>query len=261
MKRVLLIFTLMFSWAFAYNYSGIWINKSESRYNDPIKLKIQNHTITPFLKRGSQNIRLKSKNATDTGTGLFEAWGFGAKNLVLYIKPINSSKIKVYEKKIDTDRKIVITRSFIFVKQANIIKKLKKRFIGNWRSSNPLSAVSKLTIRLIDNNIYIRAWRKTAYGIEPLGVAKAKFYNNTLHISWYKNNLIANATIKGLNYSSLENRYNTLKLDLRIENADSGLVNREIIYFKRAKFKDFQKRYKKHIKVGPVDVNLLINSY
>jgi len=260
MKRVVLIFTLMFSWAFAYNYSGVWINKSESRYNDPIKLKIQNHTVTPFLKRGSQNIRLKAKNATDTGTGLFEAWGFGAKNLVLYIKPINSSKIKVYEKKIDTDRKIVITRSFIFVKQANIIKKLKKRFIGNWRSNSPFSTISKLTIRLIDNNIYVRAWRKTDYGEQPLGIAKAKYYNNALHITWYKNNLIVNATIRGLNYNSSINRYKTLKLDLNVRNANSGLTNRQTIYFKKSHI-NHEKRYKKHIKVGPVDVNLLINSY
>ena len=264
MKKIILLLSVLFASAFGYNYSGTWINKSESRYNDPIKLKITGTTISPFIKRGSQQVRLKAKKATQTGTGLYEAWGFGAKNLVLYIKPLNSTKIKVYEKKIDTDRKIVISRSFIFVKKGSVVKRIKKRFVGNWRSSSNFSAISKLTIREADGGIYVRAWKNGPRGVKPLGTAKAKYYNNALHITWYKGNLVVNATIKGLNYNAKTNRYRTLQLYISAKNINNGLTNRQTIYLKRARVGIPEPRfnpYKKHIKIGPVDVNLLINSY
>ena len=267
MKRVLLILSALAVSAFGYNYNGTWINKSTSKYNDPVVLKISGTTVSPYIKRGNQRIKLKSKNATNTGNGLYEAWGFGVKNLVLYIKPINSSKIKVYEKKIDTAKRIVITRSFIFTKKSAITKSIKKRYVGNWRSTGAFSAISKLTVRDVDGNLYVRAWKNTPRGQKALGLARAKYYGNALHITWYKGNLVVNATIKGLNYNSRTNRYRTLQLNLRAKNINTGITNRQIINFRRGKINIEHPIYRedrpirKHLKIGPVDVNLLINSY
>jgi len=267
MKRVLLILSALAVSAFGYNYNGTWINKSTSKYNDPIVLKISETTISPYIKRGDSKVRLKSKTATNTGNGLYEAWGFGSKNLVLYIKPINSSKIKVYEKKIDTSRHIVISRSFIFEKKAAINRSVKKRYTGNWRSTSAFSAISKLTVRNVDGSLYVRAWKNTARGQKALGLARAKYYGNALHLTWYKGNLVVNATIKGLNYNSRTNRYRTLQLNLSAKNINTGLTNRQVINFKRGRIHVGRPIYRedrpirKHLKIGPVDVNLLINSY
>ncbi len=267
MKRVLLIISALAVSAFGYNYNGTWINKSTSKYNDPVVLKISGTTVAPFIKRGDARVKLKSKDATNTGNGLYEAWGFGAKNLVLYIKPINSSKIKVYEKKIDTNRHIVISRSFIFAKRASELKTIKQRYVGNWKSTDAFSAISKLTVRYVDGNIYIRAWRNTPRGQKALGLAQAKYYNNALHITWYKGNLVVNASIKGLNYNSHINRYRTLQLNLKAKNINTGLTNRQTINFTKNKIHVGRPIYRndrpihKHLKIGPVDVNLLINSY
>ena len=267
MKRVFLILSALAVSAFGYNYSGTWVNKSTSKYNDPVILKINGTTVSPYIKRGNQRIKLKSKNATNTGNGLYEAWGFGVKNLVLYIKPINSTKIKIYEKKINTSNRTVITRSFIFAKKMGVTKSIKKRYIGNWRSTGAFSAISKLTVRNVDGNLYIRAWKNTPRGQKALGLARAKYYGNALHITWYKGNLVVNATIKGLNYNSNTNRYRTLQLDLRAKNINTGLTNRQTINFRRGKINIGRPIYRedrpirKHLKIGPVDVNLLINSY
>ena len=267
MKKILLIISALAVSAFGYNYDGTWINKSASKYNDPVVLKISGTTVSPYIKRGNQRIKLKSKNATNTGNGLYEAWGFGVKNLVLYIKPINSTKIKVYEKKIDTSRKIVITRSFIFAKKGVVTTSVKKRYVGNWRSTGAFSAISKLTVRNVDGNLYVRAWKNTQRGQKALGLAKAKYYGNALHITWYKGNLVVNATIKGLSYNSNTNRYQTLQLNLRAKNINTGLTNRQTINFRRANINIGRPTYReerpirRHLKIGPVDVNLLINSY
>lgn len=261
MKKIILLLSIFFASAFGYNYSGTWVNKSSYRYNDPTTLKISGTTITPYLSRSGQSVKLKAKKATPTGTGLYEAWGFGAKNLVLYIKPINSRQIKVYEKKIDTARKTVVTRSFIFAKKVPVTRNIKKRFLGNWKSNSAFSAISKLTIRDVDGNLYVRAWRNTPRGQRALGLARAKFYNNALHITWYKGNLVVNATIKGLNYNAKKNRYRTLQLSLSAKNINTGLTNRQTIYFSKKHLRPTPRPIKKHIKVGPVDINLLINSY
>ena len=267
MTKILLLLSALAVLAFGYNYNGTWINKSESKYNDPIVLKISGTTISPYIKRGEQRVKLKSKNATSTGNGLYEAWGFGVKNLVLYIKPINSSKIKVYEKKINTSKRTVVTRSFIFTKKASITKSIKKRYVGNWKSSDAFSAISKLTVRNVEGNLYVRAWKNTPRGQKALGLAKAKYYGNALHLTWYKRNLVVNATIRGLNYNSRTNRYRTLQLDLRAKNINTGITNRQIINFRRGNINISRPIYRedkpirKHLKIGPVDVNLLINSY
>ena len=261
MKKIIFAFLALAVSAFGFNYSGTWVNKSVAKYNDPIKLKINGNSVTPYIKRGANSVKLKRKVATNTGNGLFEAWGFGYKNLVLFIKPINSNKIKVYEKKIDTKKRIVITRSFIFKKRASLNKKLKKAFVGNWRSTDPFSAVSKLNIRVVDNQVFVRAWRKIYNHEEPLGLAEARYYNKALYITWYKGNLIVKATITGLHYDVNLNRYKTLKLSLKVKNINNGLENSQIIYFKRKTLRPPLRPFKKHIKVGPVDINLLINSY
>ena len=263
MKKLLLM-VLMFSWAFGFNYNGVWINKSAYQYNDPIKLQIKRERVTPFLYRNSKLVKLKTKKSTNTGVGLYEAWGFGYKNLVLFIKPINKNTIKVYEKKIDTNKKVVISRSFIFKRKNAIIKSIKKRFIGNWSSTDSFSAISKLTVRLLDGKVFVRAWRNTPRGQIPLGIARAKFYNNKLHITWYKGNLVVNATITGLNYNAQTNRYKTLKLYLKAKNLNNNLTNTQTIYFKKNSIDLPRPMYdgiRKHIKLGPVDINLLINSY
>ena len=261
MKKAILLFIAFTVWVFGFNYNGTWINKSVAKYNDPIKLDIKGNSVAPYLKRGNRVVKLKTKKVTNVGTGLFEAWGFGYKNLVLYIKPINSQKIRVYEKKIDTQKKQVITRSFLFVKKRAYSNRLKRAFIGNWKSTDQFSAISKLNIRVVDNQIYVRAWKHRFDRETPLGLARAKFYNNRLHITWYRGNLVVNATISGLNYNSANNRYQTLKLNLRAKNINSGLENRQIIYLRKNLLKPTPRPIQKHIKVGPVDINLLLNSY
>jgi len=261
MKKIILLLMLSAISVFGFNYNGTWINKSVAKYNDPIKLNISANNIAPYLKRGNKIVKLKTKKSTNVGTGLFEAWGFGYKNLVLYIKPINSQKIKVYEKKIDTQKKIVITRSFIFMKKSTYNNRLKKAFIGNWESTDQFSAISKLNIRVVNNKIYVRAWKQSLNRERPLGLAQAKYYNNKLHITWYRGDLVVNATISGFNYNSNNNRYQTLKLFLKAKNINSGLENRQVIYLKKRVLKPTPRPIQKHIKVGPIDINMLLNSY
>ncbi len=271
MKRVILLLTIFVAYAFGYNYTGTWINKSESSYNDPVKLEIKGTTVRPVIKRGSKVVALKSKKATKVGNELFEAWGFGSKNLVLYIKPINSNKIRVTEKKIYTNKKVVYTKTFIFTKKAAPIS-IRKRFVGNYRSSGAFSAISRVSIQNIDGKIFVRAWKRHNGRVKPLGSARAKLYNNKLHIIWKRKNLVVNATIKGYNYNSRINRYKNLELDVRAKNLKNGLTNRQTMQLRRGSVKvpprpiatpraNHPRPIYKKIKIGPVDLNLMINSY
>ena len=260
MKRVILLLAIFASMAFGYNYSGTWKNNTGASYNDPIILKISNNKVTPILKRGDKRVALKGKVATNIGNGLFEAWGHGYKNLVLLIKPINSNKLRVYAKKIDTNKKKVITKSFVFVKK-RAPKSVRKRFIGNYKSTSSFSAIKKITIREIEGKLYVRAWRNTRNGLKPLGVARAKFYNNRLHMTWNRRNLIVEATIKGYNYNKRLNRYRNLELSIKATNLNNGLTNTQTMQLRRVNVDTTPKPIYKRIKIGPVDVNLMINSY
>ncbi len=282
MKRVILLLTIFAAYAFGFNYNGTWINRSDSSYNDPIKLEIEGTRVRPSIQRGAKVFTLKSKQATQLQSGLYEAWGFGPKNLVLYIRPINSNKIKVVEKKIYTNKKKVYTKSFIFTKNRPI-QSIRKRYIGKFRSTSRFSALSRVVIRDVDGKLFVRAWRKTRNGIKPLGVARAKLYGNKLHISWNRRGLVVNATIRGYNYNSSNNRFRNLELNLKATNLNSGLTNRQTIQLKRG-VTPMPKReiysrpinkpmpkpiytapnprlIHKRVKIGPVDVNLMINGY
>jgi len=264
MKRVIFLLAVFASLAFGYNYSGIWKNSSEIGYNDPIMLKIKGNTVSPILQRGDRRVALKAKVATNVGNELFEAWGYGYKNLVLLIKPINSRKLRVVAKKIDTKRKRVYTRSFVFVKKAPP-QSIRKRFIGNYRSTSNFSAIKKIAIREVDGKLFVRAWKNTRNGLRPLGVARAKLYNNRLHMTWNRRNLVVEATIKGYNYSKRLNRYKNLELSIKATNLNNGLTNRQTMQLRRAEVRvpsqpQPQPIYRK-FKIGPVDVNLMINSY
>jgi hypothetical protein len=261
MKKVLLLLTVFASMAFGYNFNGTWKNASQSGYNDPVVLKITNNNkVSPVLKRGARRVALKSKSTTNVGNALYEAWGHGQKNLVLLIKPINSRKLRVIAKKIDTKRKRVITKKFIFVKKL-APQNIRKRYTGNYISSSNFSAIKKIAIREVDGKLFVRAWKNTRNGLRALGVAKAKIYNNRLHITWNRANLEVVATIKGYNYSKNRNRYRNLELYVKATNLNNGLVNTQTIQLKRGSISVPPQPLYKRIKIGPVDVNLMINSY
>jgi len=256
MKKLILLLSIFFTSAFGYNYSGTWVNKSEHRYNDPITLKISGRTVTPYLSKNWRFAKLKSKNATLTGRGLFETWGFENKYITLYIKPISRSQIKVYVKKINTTRRKIITKIFIFAKKDSGSRNIKRRFLGNWRSDNSFSTISKLKIRKINGHLYVKAWGKNPRDYRVLSLTRAKIYNNSLHISWNKGNKTIKATIKGLEYNSYKNRYRRLRLNLSIKNINNRLIDEETIYFSRREHRSTRK----HIKIGPVDINRLIHN-
>ncbi len=268
MKKIIIGITFLFTSIFAFNYNGEWINKSDTSYNDPVKLIIKDKVVTPYIKRGVKIAKLKPKKATNIGNGLFEAWGFRDKNLVLVIKPINSYKLKVYLKKIYVSKRVIYTKSFIFINKNRIInKKIKSRFIGDWKNNDPLSAISRLKIIKRANDLIIKAWRPINGYEEFLGASKANIKGNTLYLRWKKGNILVKATIKGYNYNSVSNKYNLLKLNIKATNLSTGLTNEQIIYLKRFYNTSSQsvpsigKPIKKHYKVGPLDINLLINSY
>ena len=260
MKRVFLLITIFATMAFGYNYNGTWKNISANGYNDPVVLKINGSSVSPVINRGQKRVALKAKYATNVGSGLFEAWGHGYRNLVLFIKPINSNKLKVIAKKIDTQRKRVVTKSFIFRKNIPPVNR-KKRFVGNYRSSSNFSAIKKVTIREVGGKLFVRAWKNSPRGLQPLGVARAKYYNNRLHMTWNRGNLVVEATIKGYNYNSRIDRYRNLELSIRATNLNNGLTNSQTMQLSRGGVTVPRKPIYKRIKVGPVDVNLMINSY
>jgi len=260
MKKFFLVLTVFVVNLFGYNYNGNWINKSGANYNDPIKLIIKGNKVKPILIRGERRVALKSKVATNVGNGLFEAWGHGYKNLVLFIKPVNRYKLRVTAKKIDVDKKRVLTKVYTFVKKGIITPGIRKRFTGNFRSTSGFSAIKKISIREVDGKLFVRAWKNTPNGVRPLGVARAKLYDNKLHITWNRANLVVKATVRGYNYNAFNNRYNNLELSIKATNLNSGFINRQTMQLKRGSVDVLQPIYK-NIKIGPVDVNLMINSY
>jgi len=247
---------------FSYNFSGTWTNTNTARYNDPVKLEISGNNVTPFIKRGQRVYKLKQKSATNIGNvELFEAWGFGYKNLVLLIKPINASKIRVVEKKIDVNKKRVITRSFVFKNSKRVdVKPIKRRFVGNWRGGNRFSALSRLSIRMDGNNALVSAWRPTNRGDKYMGSTIAKLRNGKLHTTWERGNLVVNATITGYNYDRRTNRYDKLKVDIKATNTANGLSNWQTLYLVKNR-PNIDRPTIRHFKIGPVDINLLTNSY
>ena len=260
MRRLILLLMLFASMAFGYSYSGIWKNSSAVGYNEPVILKIGGNKVSPILQRGDRRVALKSKLTTNVGSGLFDVWGYGYKNLVLFIKPINSYKLRVVAKKVDTKRKRVVTKSFVFIKQQSP-HSIKRQFIGNYKSSSNFSAIKKIAIRDIDGRLFVRAWRNTRDGLKALGVARAKIYNNRLHMTWDRGNLSVEATIRGYNYSRRINRYRNLELYVKATNLRTGLTNTQTIQLRRGDVDIPPRPIYKKLKIGPVDVNLMMNSY
>jgi hypothetical protein len=263
MKKIVLVLTLFISTVFGYNYNGTWTNTSPTSYNDPIQLKISNTTVTPFIKRGNKIAKLKSKKATNTGSGLYEAWGFRNKNIALFIKPINSYKIKVYLKKINVTQRKITTKTFIFSNKKRVLnRKTKKRYAGSWVNSSPFSAISRLKIKQQNGAIIVRAWRPVARGEVYLGAAKARVKNGRLYINWKKRNLVVNANITGLNLNRNSNQFTKLRLNIKAYNRRNGITNSQTIYLRRAnRLPVIGRPIMKTLKVGPLDINLMINSY
>ncbi len=261
MKKILLIL-LSTLFAVAYNFNGIWLNQKrvEAKYNDPIKIVIKNGTLTPYIKRSGKKIaKLKPKYATKVQNLLYEAWGFENKSLVLLIQPLNSTKIKVIAKKIDLSKKKILTKIFYFKKYTSSSAKT-KAFLGTWVNYNPFSAVSKMKISLYKNDIIIKAWRPVENKNQYLGAATATIKGNKLYIRWIKQNLIVKATIVGEKYYN--NSYHQLRMYIKATNSYTGISNEQTIIFKRKnQITPPPKPYIKHIKLGPIDLNLLIKSY
>ena len=244
----------------------MWVNQGKVQYNDPIKFSIKNGSITPFIKRGTRVAKLKTKKATNTGVGLFEAWGFRNKNLALFFKPINSYTLKVYVKKIDVSKRVIYTKTFLFKNQARLNNRVvKKRYVGIWKNNTPFSPISKLRITKKGNDLIVKAWRPTENGPLYLGAAKARIKGNKLYLTWKQRGILVNATITGMKYDSINNRYNQLKLYIKAKNLRTGLSSEQTIYLnrhhKRHNVPQTGRPVSKHYKVGPLDVNLLINSY
>jgi len=262
LKKLLLLLMASATSLFSYNFSGTWVNTSVSKYNDPVKLKISGNNVTPFIKRGQRVYKLKQKSATNIGNvELYEAWGFGYKNLVLVIKPINRNKIKVVEKKIDTNKKIVVTRSFVFQNKSRaIVKPIKRRFVGNWSGGNRFSALSRLNIKMDNGKVLVSGWRPTNRGDKYMGSTIATLKGGKLYTNWRKGNLAVSATITGYNYNSQTNRYDKLKVDIKAKNVYNGLTNWQTLYLVKNR-PNIAKPMVRHFKIGPVDINLLTNSY
>ncbi len=265
MKKIVLLITFLMSSIFAYNYNGVWVNQNRVGYNDPIKISIKNGVVTPFIKRGQRVAKLKSKKATNTGNGLFEAWGFRNKNLALFIKPINNYTLKVYAKKIDVRKRVIYTKTFTFKNRSRLLsKQVLNRYIGVYKNSSPFSAISKINIVKNGNNLIVKAWRRVDNEEHYLGAAKAKVVGKKLYLRWKKGNILVRATINGVKYNSVQNRYSQLQLSLRAKNLRSNLENRQTIYLQRvakSALPHIGRPVMKHYKVGPLDINLLINSY
>jgi len=263
-KKIVFISTLLISSVFGYNYNGTWVNKSPTNNNDPIQLKITNSNVTPYVKRGANIAKLKTKKATNTGTGLFEAWGYKNRNLAIFIKPINSYTVKVYVKKINVAKKRMATKSFIFKNKSRLNHiNTKKRYSGSWVNQSPFSAISRLNIVQKNGKIVVKAWRPTRYGEQFLGTSTAKVKGSKLYLNWKRNNMSVKANISGLNYNSKKNRYNKLKLSLTAYNSRNGVSSSQTIYLRRVanRLPNIGRPMSKHIKVGPLDINIMTNSY
>jgi len=263
MKKIILISLLFITSVFGYNFNGTWTNTSPTSYNDPIRLKIYKNTITPYIKRGNNIAKLRAKKATNTGNGLFEAWGFRDKNLVIFAKPINSYKIKVIVKKINVTQRKITTKNFIFTNKSKLANtKAKKRYAGRWVNYNSFSAISRLQIRQKSGKIYVKAWRPTRFGEQYLGTAIASVKGSRLYINWRKNNIKVKANMIGLNFNKFQNRYNKLRLNLTAYNTRNGVSNSQTIYFRRSNtLPTIGRPIMKTIKVGPLDINIMTNSY
>ncbi len=261
MKKLIVLFAFCIM-AFGYNFNGTWINahKNQAKFNDPIKIVIKNGIVTPFIKRsGTKIAKLKPKYATNSQSALFEAWGFNNKNLVLLIQPINSAKIKVIAKKINIAKRKIVTKNFIFIRKNFITLNKKRAFVGTWVNHNIFSAISRMQISLYNQELLIKAWRPLRRGEEYLGAAVAKISGNKLTIRWHRGNLYVNATIFGQRYYN--KRYHQLKMYLKATNQYTGISNEQTIIFKRSHPAPIFRDNFHHIKIGPIDLNLLINSY
>jgi hypothetical protein len=264
MKKIILIMTLLLTSVFGFNYNGTWVNNSPTNNNDPLQLKITNSNVTPYIKRGVHIARLKTKKATNTGRGLFEAWGYKNRNLALFIKPINSYTIKVYAKKINVVRHRIVTKTFIFKNKSRLGRiTTKKRYAGSWVNQSPFSAISRLRIKQKNGQIIVNAWRPTRFGEQYLGAATARVKGSKLYLNWKRDNIAVTANITGLNYNRKRDRYNKLKLNLTASNSRNGVTSSQTIYLRRANNLPEMARplINKHLKVGPLDINIMTNSY
>jgi len=232
MKRIFTLLTLLSALTFGYNFNGTWINKSGANYNDPVKILIRNGKVTPLLNRNGDYVRLKTKSATRAGNGYFEVWGFKNKSLALYIAPINSSKIRVIAKKINPTTKRIITKSFLFARKGLAINL--NQFIGNYRirNNNLFTAISRVKIYKSGRRLYVKAWRNTEYGEQPLGIAPARLVGNRLYMEWERGPILVKANIQGLKKGAA-NRFRKIRLSLEARNLRSNLVNRQTIILRR----------------------------
>jgi len=263
MKKIVLIITLLLTSVFGFNYNGTWVNNSPTNNNDPIQLKITNSNVTPYIKRGTHLAKLKTKKATNTGRGLFEAWGYKNRNLALFIKPINSYTIKVYAKKINVAKHRIVTKTFIFKnKGRQSVIRTKKRYAGSWVNQSPFSAISRLRIKQQNGKVIVKAWRPTRFGEQYLGAATARVKGGKLYLNWKRDSISVKANITGLNYNSKRGRYNKLKLNLTAYNSRNGVTSSQTIYLRRSNdLPDYGRPLNKRIKIGPLDINIMTNSY
>ncbi len=232
MKRIFTLLALLSYLAFGYNFNGVWINKTGANYNDPVKIIIKNGKVTPLLNRNGDYVRLKTKYATHAGNGYFEVWGFKNKSIALFIAPVNSSKIRVIAKKINPAKKRIITKSFLFARKGRAINL--NQFVGDYRSrhNNLFTAISRIHIYKSGGKLYVKAWRNTARGERPLGIAPARLVGNRLYMEWEKRAILVKANILGLRKNG-SHRFQKIQLTLEARNLRTNIYNKQTLVLTR----------------------------
>lgn len=232
MKRILTLLAMLTFIAFGYNFNGTWINKTDSNYNDPVKLIIKNGRITPLLNRNGDYVRLKTKAATRVGNGYFEVWGFKNKSIALNITPINRTKIRVVAKKIIPARKHITTKSFLFTRKG--VATNLNQFVGRYRirNNNLFSAISRLHIYKNGGKLYVKAWRNTPRGERALGIAPARLVGNRLYMEWERGEIYVKANIRGLR-KNRANRFQRIRLNIEARNLRTNIYNKTAVILKR----------------------------
>jgi hypothetical protein len=236
MKRIFILLGMLSYLAFGYNFNGTWINKTGAGFNEPVKLVIKGDYISPTIKRGSTFYKLKTKAASRAANGYFEVWGFKNKSMALFITPNNSRQIEVLFKKINPNRKSVITKRFIFARKGAPVNL--RQFTGSYHSrhNNLFTAISRVTIFKEQGRLYVKAWRNTPRGERALGVARARLKGDRLYMVWEKRNIYVKANIKGIKKNA-QNRFKKIQLNIEARNLRTNVYNRQTIILKRDRYR------------------------
>lgn len=243
MKKIVTLMGLLSLFLFGYSTNGTWINKNGAGYKQIVQLKIKNGAITPLVNIGRKRFaKLKTKQATLVNRGLFEAWGFKNRNLALYVTPIDANRLRVVEKDINTQKRTIRTKIFYLTKKRAPQISFKRQFIGNYRSGDIFSAISRVKVFQRGGQLYVKAWRNTPRGQRVLGTSLARLKNGKLHMRWQRGNILVHAKIWGYRKNS-QNRYQKIQLFIKAKNLQFGQTKKQIINLRRDRRAAYKTEY------------------